>query len=448
MAFRKKHIIIRIILISLTIITIYIAGNLLGERDGEEQDTVKNSRKLTVDVKPIQPAELCSTDARIDFDKNREVYGRYLPLSASNPDYVVYEYSIRNQVYYYRKKEKNNKHKKHPRYFFAANLHNNEEILPQFMQELLRVFEFLGFENVYMSIYENGSTDKTKEMLESFSARLEEYKVQHRLNMENSKRPENSHRIEYLANVRNKALEPYYEFSERKRQRRMFSGDRSMEFDKIIFINDIMFCRNDILELILQSNNNQADITCPMDLDYYDETDSSGNKIPIKTFRDTWVARDIKGDAFRKNIKDITTDSESNKRAEKGLPFQVQCCWNGVVVLNPKPFDNPFDLRFRRSVLNTTECAASECSLFCNDYWRLGFDRVMVVPTVQVPYNTREFKYLERDYVNKLHVDIDKKIEFVEGPKQVLCHPLVKNNTQNPDGPIKWGEYLVDYSNL
>ena len=55
-----------------------------------------------------------------------------------------------------------------------------------------------------------------------------------------------------------------------------------------------------------------------------------------------------------------------------------------MAVIDPKVFLPPYNVRFRRSDLKAGECAASECSLFCNDLWRMGLGRIQVVPSVRV----------------------------------------------------------------
>lgn len=49
--------------------------------------------------------------------------------------------------------------------FIAMNFYQNEEILPTFFQELPIIINQLGPENVFVSIYENNSDDKTQELL-------------------------------------------------------------------------------------------------------------------------------------------------------------------------------------------------------------------------------------------------------------------------------------------
>lgn len=45
------------------------------------------------------------------------------------------------------------------------NLYQNEEVLPTFFQELPIIISQLGPENVFVSVYENNSDDKTQELL-------------------------------------------------------------------------------------------------------------------------------------------------------------------------------------------------------------------------------------------------------------------------------------------
>ncbi len=71
-------------------------------------------------------------------------------------------------------------------------------------------------------------------------------------------------------------------------------------------------------------------------------------------------------------------------RLRAGKPFPVFCCWNGVLVASAQPFYE--GVRFRRSVKGT-ECAASECSIFCKDYWGAGKSKFLIDPHVRVAYD-------------------------------------------------------------
>ncbi|KAJ2816134.1 hypothetical protein GGI24_005816, partial [Coemansia furcata] len=94
--------------------------------------------------------------------------------------------------------------------FIAANLYNSENILPNMALQLLALADTLGHSRVFISIYENGSKDKTKEILGQFNSTLNTLSIAHQIRTDEAPRPEHIHRIEYLANVRNLALEPLY----------------------------------------------------------------------------------------------------------------------------------------------------------------------------------------------------------------------------------------------
>jgi alpha-1,3-mannosyltransferase len=146
-------------------------------------------------------------------------------------------------------------------YFFAINLYNSFDIIPDLFATLFRVSAILGYHNVFVSIYENGSTDQTKAVLRIFDAIARSVGLRVTIRTSQRTRGAFNHRIEYLAEVRNAAFVPLHEL-------------RSAEneyFDTIIFMNDILPCVDDVLELIYQSRLNNAGITCAADYMFHDE---------------------------------------------------------------------------------------------------------------------------------------------------------------------------------
>lgn len=130
----------------------------------------------------------------------------------------------------------------------------------------------VGRHDVYVSIYESNSFDGTKPFLHGFNTSLTDLGISHRINMVDkdldSKWPYGTspERISFLAKCRNKALEP------------LQSPDKAvrvpdwMDYTKIIFLNDIRFQWEDIVELILtdtgdgKSNRREGyDLACAMD---------------------------------------------------------------------------------------------------------------------------------------------------------------------------------------
>jgi alpha-1,3-mannosyltransferase len=180
--------------------------------------------------------------------------------------------------------------------FTAINFWNNEHVLPTFFQEFPAVVEKLGREHVYVSIYENGSEDKTPEMLQLctsprhisiyiplmlsivlyavlgvvWSGRCRtRYAVSDMLTLMNVSHTvvsrgrneyshkENGHRINVLAALRNAAMEP------------LLSGTAARALgaplDDVLWINDVFHCAADVLEVVYQRVVQGADQACAVD---------------------------------------------------------------------------------------------------------------------------------------------------------------------------------------
>jgi hypothetical protein len=177
------------------------------------------------------------------------------------------------------------------KYFIAVNFHNNEAILHDFIKELtLLIFHrkshcnrilrelttsTVGRHDLFVSVYESNSWDQTQTLLHGFNQSLSDLNVRHRIltvdNDPGSQWPYGTspERIQFLAHARNMALEP------------LQSSDDSIrlsdwrEYTKVIFLNDIVFRWQDIVDLIttrLEGKEEQDfDVACAMDFG------SSGN---------------------------------------------------------------------------------------------------------------------------------------------------------------------------
>lgn len=111
------------------------------------------------------------------------------------------------------------------KYFIALNLFNNEAVIPTITAVLRHLANFLGKENIFISIYENGSTDTTPHLLKSFETELNDRNISNRIVTASFKTNWTSvNRIDELAEYRNRALEP------------MFNS--SSHFDQLLFVND------------------------------------------------------------------------------------------------------------------------------------------------------------------------------------------------------------------
>ena len=210
----------------------------------------------------------------------------------------------------------------HQRFFVAINLHNNEAIIPDFLVQLLPVLQFIGRRNLFVSIFESGSRDQTKTYLRFLELFLSTWKIPFLIRISSETRSYFDHRIAYLARVRNEALKPLL-------THRQTIG----QFQRILFLNDVLFCADDIKEMIYQSYLQQTDMTCALDYDKdvpVEKMKEGQEEVPPRElgFYDTWVARDVYGKSFTKRpMESFVPDEEAAKRMQDGLSFQASCCW-------------------------------------------------------------------------------------------------------------------------
>ncbi len=147
------------------------------------------------------------------------------------------------------------------KYFFAINLYNSFDVIPDLFATFFRTAAVLGYHNVFVSIYENGSNDQTKALLRIFDALARTVGLRVIIRTSMRTRGQFNHRIEYLAEVRNAAMVPLHELRDNENE----------VFDSIVFMNDILPCVDDLLELIWQSRKQNAGITCAADYMYHDD---------------------------------------------------------------------------------------------------------------------------------------------------------------------------------
>ncbi|KAL9113896.1 MAG: hypothetical protein Q9227_002030 [Pyrenula ochraceoflavens] len=307
------------------------------------------------------------------------------------------------------------------RYFFALDLHQNAAILPRLLNSILETIRFLGPDYCALSIVEGRSTDGTYEILAALRPHLEplglKYYIQTNDTDPHDPRHDHDERIEILASLRNQALSPLTS------NPHLYTTNTT-----ILFLNDVLPCPDDLLELIHQRHVQSAHMTCGMDW-------TTLARDP--TFYDVWVARGMNGDAFFDIPTSGSWDSAWNlfwndrttaRRLQTGNPFQVFSCWNGAAVFTASPFLKG-EISFRAP--HDGECTQGEPSLFCKDMWFHNYSRIAVVPSVNLEYSTERAKQIKnkKGYVDKW-TDLEgkrgvkKEIEWKEEPpKEVRCMP-------------------------
>jgi hypothetical protein len=252
------------------------------------------------------------------------------------------------------------------RYFIAANLYNNEDILKDWTNELKKLINYLGKENCLVSIVENGdSTDKTPIILENFKLELDLMAVKNRIITSKIIDKDSYERIIFMTLIRNKVLE-------------FLDTINYLDTKKtiILFFNDIIFSYKDILKLI-QTNEMNYDIACG--LDFYE------------SFYDTWVAFGVDGHPLR-HYYPYFRNAIANDRVVSNQIVRVFSCWNGVISMKAEPF-----LKNNLSFRYPWKIRQSECILLNVDFWSLGYNRIFLNPEVKVAYTS--YYYYMNKYV-------------------------------------------------
>ncbi|KAG8671746.1 hypothetical protein FPOAC1_005003 [Fusarium poae] len=326
----------------------------------------------------------------------------------------------------YRSLQQRNEQEPKISFFFALNLRNCKDILPRLLGSIVEVAQFLGVSRCAISIVEGNSADGTADVLSALDPFLKDLGLVYLF--QNSKiNPSKDARIKKLAQLRNLALEPLV-------KNQVPVSDETT----VLFINDVAACPDDLLELVHQKRNLNADMTCAMDYTYVGQH---------PTFYDIWVARTIKGDSFFEVGSDgnwnsawnlFWNDPQTRARFEEHKPFQVFACWNGATAFGASPLLH--GTRFRES--NPNECFQGEPTLFCKDLWHRGFRKIAVIPSVNLEYSDKRGADIKKlkGYVSDIveEEDEDNAIDWVfSPPEQVRCMPTWETQEWRP-----WNETL------
>lgn len=258
--------------------------------------------------------------------------------------------------------------------YIVALLHQSEKILPQFTEELVRVVLALKSEqnpdpgkNMFVSIYESGSTDDTRELLQNLSSHLDYLSVPHSIVNGDVVRSKGEDRIAFLAKLRNKALEPL-----------LVSG--GARYDQVVWLNDILYCADGLLNLLhhalpAEQGGTGVDAACGLDYDW--------EKKKRCHVYDSWV------------LHDMTGSNWYGRGLQAGAkPLQAHSCWNGMVTFKADLFQE-HGLRFRKGNA-TDKCNASESELIFHDMWKLDRARVLVEPSAASAYEKTAFEKCAR----------------------------------------------------
>ncbi|KAH8599276.1 cryptococcal mannosyltransferase 1-domain-containing protein [Bisporella sp. PMI_857] len=273
---------------------------------------------------------------------------------------------------------------------YIASLHWNSEqlIREHWAPALLDLVAALGPSNVFVAIVEGGSWDDTKGALRELDEKLEALGVQRWVELDERTHAEEVERvpaaaesgwvdtprgkkelrrIPFLAALRNRAMSKLHTPNRRR-------------FDKVLWLNDVVFSVPDI-QLLLATNNGHYAAACSLDF----------SAPPL--YYDTFGLRDIAGQPTISMTWPYFLSSVSRTALFSSSAVLVKSCWNGIVVFDAAPFysSSPSSpgLKFRGlpDSLAQKHLEASECCLIHADNPLSAEKGVFLNPNVRVGYN-------------------------------------------------------------
>ena len=281
-------------------------------------------------------------------------------------------------------------------FYITAMIVNMEDIIKNYLIEMIKLINYLGEKNVIVSIVENGdSNDKTRDYLIKFQKYLNSKNITNRFFLEHEiddprlehfffEEEETSYlRIKFYSQLRNRCFELLY--------------DLPIDFNntKIIYFNDIFFEYENIINL-LSTNNEDYDAVCG--LDFYD------------IFYDSWVSIDLSAYSLRHDFP-FFVNKEAQDLLINHKPIRVFSCWNGVIVFNANPLkDRKIQFRYEldkyREAKNTINSDQkfnfeSECTYFHIDLYSLGYTKKFINPDVRVAYSYEYYNMKKNGEYNK-----------------------------------------------
>ncbi|KAJ9664718.1 hypothetical protein H2198_000064 [Neophaeococcomyces mojaviensis] len=291
--------------------------------------------------------------------------------------------------------------------YIAASIFDPGGVLAsgEWAQDILDLIHILGEDNVYLSIYENDSGPEALDALARLETRvpcnhtliseahLNYGEVPHVTLPDGTQRIK---RIAYLAEVRNRALKPL----EQARVR----------FDKMLYLNDVVFDPVDAAQLLFSTNIDESGRTnyraaCAVDF------------INAFKFYDTFATRDLDGYSmgvpffpwFSAGGGDGTLDDVLGGKDA----VRVKSCWGGMVAFDAVFFQNwqgeartirtaanespsnlsaPYRFRAEKDLWwDASECCLIQADIQSPDHLNTG---IFVNPFVRVAYDSKTLSWL------------------------------------------------------
>ncbi|KAL8802457.1 MAG: hypothetical protein Q9200_006578 [Gallowayella weberi] len=298
---------------------------------------------------------------------------------------------------------------------------------------LLDLVDILGDKTVFLSIYENDAGEKAEDAINNFRARVpcpNEIVFEPHVSLETFPSvvmPDGSERVKriaYLAEIRNRALRPLDE-------------PTSVKYDRLLFLNDVVFDPIEAVQLLFSTNSKesgQSSYLAACAVDFIN---------PFK-FYDTFATRDAEG--YSMGVPFFPWFSDAGKGVSRrdvmagkdAVP--VKSCWGGMVAFDATYFQaSPAtDERRSRQTTNVTSSMtirfraesdlyweASECCLVhadlqsaskANGRSEIDDGGIYMNPYVRVAYGSRTLWWLRfTRRIEKLYIMPHSLVNYLAG---------------------------------
>ena len=250
------------------------------------------------------------------------------------------------------------------KYYICSIICNAQTIMVDWITQFKLLIDYLGKENVYISILENAdSKDNTRKYLSEFKEYLDSNNIKNKIILEKILEKGEKERIVYLGELRDLSMNYLYEI-------------KNLNFSntKIIFFNDIIYRYQDIIKLLSTNGGTYDSYDSVCGLDFYEG------------FYDSWASQLLDGIYFRRYYPYMANKAAQDAILNNEL-IRTFSCWNGVTVFWAKPFEDRV-LYFRHGY----KIRQSECLLIHSDLHMMGFQKTLVNPNIKVAY-TYEYYY-------------------------------------------------------
>ncbi|KAL3472661.1 cryptococcal mannosyltransferase 1-domain-containing protein [Aspergillus californicus] len=261
------------------------------------------------------------------------------------------------------------------RIYVASVFWNSEQTLSNGWNEaVLELANVFGPDNIFVSVYETGGNDKTKNYLRDLDKALGTIGVGRSVILEdevsmtptdNGWSDDQLRRTPYLSRLRNMPLRSLYDLR-----------NTGTLFDRVLFLSDAAFTSQDVLSL-LNTNYGTYEAACSFDI------------MAQRLRYDTFALRD--SDGYERIMKKwpFFRSSKSREAIKLMLPVPVKSCWDEMVFMRADSFYSNRPLQFRGvpDSLAAIDIAGSECCLIHADNSLSRRKGVYLNPFVQLGHN-------------------------------------------------------------